>query len=194
MSMFPWLFRDESARAMRVVSAIKNTYRAAGADVVVPAGTQPFFVIAGSATKKIAVQRIIVSGVTLTAVAYATIIANKCSTAISGGTPSALTAVPLDSAFATTAPATASLVQMYTAAPTTGTIIGKIGARRQIMQATTAAAAGIPGEFLFDFRTRDENGPGVLRGVAENIVLAFASAPATTPTMSLEVEWIEESL
>lgn len=170
----------------------KTTYRAA---TTVPfaaaAGAVSFFVISGSGTKTIRVQRIVVSGFTLTAVAYHSIVCEKWSTAaFTGGTPVALTKVPVDSNYAA---ATAALVQVYTAAPTEGTLVGTIAARRFLSQATTAAAAGsLPPEVVFDFRVMGENNPGVLRGTTESIGLAFAAAPATAVTMSLEVEWTEE--
>lgn len=169
---------------------VKATYRAATPNsVVAAASAAPFFIIQGSATKTIIVQRIIISGGTLTAVAYNSYSATKYSSAISGGTPVVLTAVPMDS---TSAPATPNLVQVYTAAPTAGSLVGTLSAKRTLLQATTAAAAGIPDIVEFDFRAILETSGIVLRGVAQGLGVNFGAAPATAVTVSLVVEWTEE--
>jgi hypothetical protein len=168
----------------------KATYRAANsAALAAAAGTGLFFVISGSATKTLNVQRIVISGLTLTAVAYSIVLCQKYSTAPTGGTPVVFTQVPLDS---TSAAGTAGLVQGYTAAPTAGTLVGPIGSRRSLMQATTAAAAGSTVEIVWDFRGQGETAAGTLRGTAEAIALNFSAAPASAVTMSVEVEWTEE--
>ena len=168
----------------------KPTYRAATAAVLVAAaGTAPFFLMYGSGTKTIRVQRIRISGLTLTAVAYLNINLAKYSTAASGGTPTALTQVPLDSSIGA---ATLSLCSGYTAAPTAGTKVGDVSAIRIMGQATTAAAAGIPDYIDFDFRTITGNEEIYLRGTTQGVGLYFNSAPATAVSMLLEVEWTEE--
>ena len=169
----------------------KNTYRAATTAVfAAPAGTTPFFALQGSSSKIIRIQRIRICGLTLTSVAYLNLNLAKYSTAISGGTPTALTMTPLDSS----APAaTASLVNVYTAAPTAGSKVGDVATSRTLAQATTAAAAGIPDDdIIFDFRNIGEPSPVVLRSTSEGIALYFTAAPATAVTMALEIEWTEE--
>jgi hypothetical protein len=127
---------------------------------------------------------------TLTAVAYLNINAAKYSTAVSGGTATALTKVPDDSL---SPAATANLVSVYTAAPTAGSKVGDIDSKRIMGQATTAAAAGIPDIVVFDYRSLSFGmHPPILRGTAEGLALYFNSAPATAVTMSLWVEWTEE--
>lgn len=174
-----------------IISGNKVTYRAATAAVLVTATTVsvPFFLIQGSATKTIRVQSIIISGLTLTAVAYVNIGVAKYSTAATAGTATALTKVPVDS---NSAAATANLVQVYTAAPTRGTLVGYISARRNLGQATTAAAAGIPEDIHFDFSDGKDGTTAILRGTAEGIGLEFLVAPASAVSMLLRVEWIEE--
>jgi hypothetical protein len=169
----------------------KATYRAAVlATVVAAAGAAMFFVISGSGTKTIRVQRIRFSGTTLTAVAYNTIVAEKWSTAPTAGTATVLTMVPLDSV---SSAATAALCQVYTAAPTEGTLVGTLTAVRIMMQATTAAAAGIPDVVDLDFRGMGGETTGVvLRGTGQALSLAFGAAPATAVTLAVEVEWTEE--
>src|SRR5688572_5082632 len=69
---------------------VKATYRAATtANVVAAAGAAMFFVIAGSASRTIIVQRIRITGMTLTAVAYNSLVAEKWSSAPTGGTATA---------------------------------------------------------------------------------------------------------
>lgn len=83
---------------------------------------------------------------------------------------------------------------VYTVAPTTGEVVGVIGSRRLLMQSTTAAAAGIPEEVVFDFTNGECEGP-VVRPAAEDsesLQLSFLSAPATTVSMNIEIEWVEE--
>lgn len=168
------------------------TYRVASIDPFVAAVTAdaPFFLIEGSATKVVTVKRIILSGFSLTAVAYIAMNVVKYSTAASGGTATSAPLVPLDSSFA---PATASLVKYYTAAPTPGTTVGNIATRRPLLQATTAAAAGIPPVVVFDFSDMPHTNGVVLRGVAQGLGVEWPVAPASAVTLSAEIEWTEES-
>lgn len=165
----------------------KRTYRAAG-NVVAAAGTAPFLIINGAATKVIRIMRIRITGLTLTAVQYLRVQAAKYSTAPSGGTPAAATVVKLDSA----AQASGATVNGYTAAPTPGTLVGPIAERTVLGQATTPAAGGLPQEadFWFDFNYDDEG--AILRAAAENIGILFAAAPATAVTLSYEIEFTED--
>jgi hypothetical protein len=170
---------------------VKRTYRASAAAVfAAPAGTTPFFIMEGSATQTIRIQRIRISGLTLTAVAYLAVVLSKYSSVSSGGTPVVLTQVPVD---ATDAAGTSAKCSVYTAAPTAGSLVGALASIRVLGQATTAAAAGIPEvEISFDYRTVGEADCPTLRGVAQGIALGFAAAPASAVTMTLEVEWTEE--
>jgi hypothetical protein len=190
---------DATSKAARVTSydtlgnnrGVKKTYRAAtNSKVVAAASTQPFFIIQGSATKTIIVQRIRISGMNLTAVAYLALQARKFSTAISGGTATALTQTPMDSTYGAS---TANLCQVYTAAPTAGTLVGTLSEIQALAQATTAAASGIPDIIELDFRVLGAETHGVyLRGTAEGLGVGFGVAPATAVTLSLECEWTEE--
>ena len=170
---------------------VKRTYRAATtAPFVAAAGTGLFFVIEGSGTATIRIQRIRISGLTLTAVAYSAVVLQKYSTASSGGTPTNLTIVNVDS---TDAAGTANRCAVFTAAPTAGSAVGAIASMRPLAQATTAAAAGIPDvDITFDFRVVGEADCPTLRGTAQGLGLNFAASPASAVTMTLEVEWTEE--
>ena len=164
------------------------TYRAATtANVVAPADPTAFFIITGSATVDVLVRKIAVSGASLTSVAYNSYVVEKFSSAFSSGTATALTKVPLDSKFAAS---TVGTCQVYTAAPTEGTLVGTVACRRVLLQSTTAAAGGIPDIVEFDFTTND--GGGIwLRGVAQTLGLALGEDPASAVTVGVEVEWQE---
>ncbi len=164
-----------------------NRYRASTVAVVaMPAGTTPFFNMQGSATQTVRVRSIVLSGLTLTAVAYLNVLLTKHSTAASGGTPTDLVAIPIDSGHGAT---TLGALRVFTAAPTAGTEVGVLDSVRVLGQATTAAAAGLLGpRIVLDFK---EN-PIILRGIAEGLCLRFSAAPATAVTMSVAVEWEEE--
>lgn len=186
------LTTDKLGRLWSNSFGVKATYRAATTSTfAAAAGAAMFFAIGGSSTKTVIVQRIKISGLTLTAVEYLSAVAEKWSTAPTGGTSTALTKVPTDSGDAA---ATATLVQVYTAAPTEGTLVGTVVSQRLLGQATTAAASGQPVDTLeFDFRNAGEGKSGIyLRGTAQVLSLAFGAAPASAVTMSLEVEWTEE--
>lgn len=188
---------DVTSKAARITSydvegvqrGIKSSYRVAAGSLVAAASAAPFLAVVGSGTKTIRVQRIRISGPTLTAVAYNAFEACKYSTDHTGGTSTTPAITPSDS---TDAAATA-VVRQYTAAPTAGTLTGIIGSTRTLLQATTAAAAGVfdrPVEF--DFRNQGSADEGVIRGAAQNISIGFQAAPATAVTLAWEVEFTEE--
>lgn len=168
----------------------ERTYRAATANgVVAAAGADMFFVITGSATKEVHVHKLRISGLHLTTLAVVGVVVEKRSTAPSGGTASALITVPLDSASPT---ATADLVQVYTVAPTEGTLIGTIAANRPMLKSATVVDGASFTDLEFVFGDHDETQPVILRGVTQNLSLAFAAAPASAVTLDVEVEWTEE--
>ena len=165
----------------------KVTYRASTQGVVtLVSGTAPFFTIYGSATKTVRIQRIFFTGTIATTAANAILNLNKYSTARSGGTASAITATPLDSA---SGAATVTDLQLYTAAPTAGTLVGTIEARRCLLNVTGAVATQ---DVLFDFRNVGENEALVLRGTTQGIGLLFQTAPGNAVAGTLWVEWTEE--
>lgn len=169
------------------------TYRAATPiSVVAAAGTDIFFVISGSATRVRHVRKIRVTGNTLTTLAVNNIAVEKWSTAPTGGTATALTRTPVDSAFP--AAATDGLVQVYTVAPTEGTLVGTIASRRQAQKSSTVVDAPFA-DVEFDFDNKGDDGRlGIpLHGVAEALSLAFGGTPGSAVTMAVEVEWTEDA-
>jgi hypothetical protein len=170
--------------------ATRNYYRASCAvNLVAAASTSPFFAIQGSASKVIRIISINFSGLTLTATAYQTIICSLRSTSINGGTSTALVQVPNDS----THPAgTLSICNVYTAAPTAGTLVGTIDSKRVLCtDPTSTALMSEEREFLFS--KNNEDGV-ILRGITQGITLSFAVAPATAVTMAVSVLWSESDI
>lgn len=168
----------------------KQTYSASTtAAFAAPAGTTSFFAIAGSSTKTIKIQKIIVTGMDLTTLAFVTVVARKYSTAITLGTKTDLVQVPHDSS---NAAGTASIVGVYTAAPTDGSLVGTIATERFVGKSTTVAEGVQEARLEFLFGNGDEIQPVVLRGTAQYLSLAFAAAPATAPNVVVYVTWTEE--
>ena len=188
---------DATSKAARVTLydtdgnslAQASTYRGATNSTVVAAAsaTAPFFVIYGSASKTLRIQRIRISGPTNVTLAYQGFDIIKYSTAPSGGTAVALTQVPLDS---TDAAATASLCQVYTAAPTAGTPVGNIGSARIVNKSATVVDGSEASVLEWDFRGQGRSGEPTLHGTAQGVGVELHVATATT--VSIEVEWTEE--
>lgn len=174
---------------------MRFTYRAATTNTVVAAaGSAMFFVITGSASRTRWVRKILVTGDTLTTLAVGSIVAEKWSTtAPSGGTATVLTRVPVDSIFS--AAATDGLVQVYTAAPTEGTLVGTLACRRHVWKSSTVAegASFAAEEFKFDNVNPDGSIGIPLHGLIQAVSLAFGADPASAITLAVEVEWDEET-
>ena len=167
------------------------TYRAAtAATFVAAAGAAMFFVITGSATRKVYVHKVRVSGFLLTTLAALSVVCEKRSVAPTGGTAVTMTAVPLETGFPAAAP---TLLQVYTAAPTEGTLVGTLGIQIVIGKSTTVVDGASIDYAEFVFGNSDETYPVMLNGTEEGLNLAFGAAPATGVTCVVEVEWSEEA-
>ncbi len=189
---------DPTSKAARVTmyntdgtaNVQKATYRSSTIIPLVAAVTVnvPIFYIIGSASKTITVKRITVSGMTLTAVGYFAINAEKLSTASTGGTSTTLASVPLDTNFA----APTAVVKAYTVAPTKGSLVGTIASWRALWQATVAAAGGVTDYYTYNFGDMGDTKGVVLRGVAQELALTFPVVLASAGTLSIDIEWTEE--
>jgi hypothetical protein len=125
------------------------------------------YCINGSATKTVKVKGIRVSVIASAGVVNV-ISLIKRSTADSGGTPSAVTVVPNDSAN----PAATATVTAYATAPTAGTTVGTVRSQ-DISVATTSGS--IPSLYaLFQFSVYWDQ-PMVLHGVVEGICVNVPS-------------------
>lgn len=190
---------DPTSKAARVTlynsdgsyNGEKPTYRAATIIPLVVAVTvnRVFFNILGSASKIVTVKRIAVSGATLTAVGYFAVNVVRLSSATSGGTSTTLVGVSCD----TNDPAATAVVKAYTAVATAdGTLVGTMATCRVLWQSTTAAAAGLTRDYVFDFGDMPETKGLRLRGTSQEIALVFPVVLASAGTLSIDIEWTEE--
>lgn len=163
----------------------KASYRAAATGLVTVTGATDVFLINGSATKTVRITRVLISGTFTTTASLVDISLIKRSTANSGGTSSATTIVPLDSADA----AATAVVLQYTANPTVGTAVGAIAAMRYFGSLTgTPAPVG-----QIEFRFSDLNARAcVLRGTAQGLAVSFNTGPAVAGVYDIAIEFTEE--
>ena len=169
----------------------KQTYVATSATkrTVTSPSTNPFFSICGSSTKTLRVRQVVLDYTIATAAIHADPILQKTSTATSSGTAVALTAVPLDSNYAA---ATPNLLNVYTAAATTGTVVGTVAIQYLWGQVTGTVTAGSVTPRHFLFRSLTESDAVVLRGTAQCLQAAFGTAPGNDVTYAVSVFWTEE--
>lgn len=165
------------------------TYAAAtdGTVAAAASATAPFFVLYGSASKTIRLMRLMISGPTTTTLAIQGVTIRKYSSAPSGGTAVALNQVPLDS---NNSAATASLCQVYTAAPTAGTTVGVISSVRMLNKSTTVVDGSNFSELIYDIPVGYHGEALTLRGTTQGVGLQLVVATATT--LSVSVMWTEE--
>lgn len=167
----------------------RKTFRASG-QIVALAGTLPFLSISGVAGRVGRITRIHLTGFRLTAAQFLEIAMTKHSTANTGGTPVAVTRVPLNSV----GPASLLNIQSWAAAaPTPGTLVGQM--REDIVVGQAAAYAA--GAFIDEVEMPFTNGElsteyPTVRGTAEVFNLAFKVAPATPVTISFTIEYTED--
>ena len=157
------------------------TYMAAASGIT-PVATLTFS-IKGSATRVIKVTRIGFS-MTNTTSQQSDVSIVKYS-AVSGGTPSAVTAVPLDS----NSGAATAVVQNWTATPATQTAVGTINAIRY--SANKVADNVDPLMYVVEFGNSQRGTSALyLRGVSQWLGISI-SAVANTPVADCWVEWEE---
>ena len=147
------------------------------------ASATDIFNFKGSSTKTIYIRKIIWKQAVFSVAGSHNVYLLKRSTANSGGTSSAITAVPLDSNFAS---ATASGVY-YTANPTTGTSLGAIS------HIYIHANAGIsPGDTKILFDSTKGGAPIVLRGTSESVSVNYNGVTDAIGTSAVvDIEWSE---
>jgi hypothetical protein len=157
----------------------KRSYSAAF--TVVPAASATDVVeIIGSATTTVEITRITIGGVQTTAGQVLTNFIRR-STAATAGTSTNATMVPHQ---ATDAAATA-VCKIYTANPTTGTLVGTIRSRRLPIGQSTSLIA--PTEFSFGENTK----PIFLAGVAQTLCINLNGATVTGGSLDVEIEFTE---
>ncbi len=159
------------------------TYSAGAAAYIGYASPTDFFSIAGSATKTIKIINIRLSG-------YATANNNvpvallKRSTANTGGTPTAVTKTPWDSAN----PAATATIATYGAAPTLGTLVGALCA----CQVELPATSGVGGSIVQWNFNHLGGSPLILRGANEMVTLnAYGTTFPAGTNLNITIEWME---
>lgn len=184
---FGWRKAKVTANKELVVTrtdGYKQTYSATSAAFSSANTATDIFTITGSATKTVRINKISLS-CTQTTAGYFDVFLVKRSTANTGGTSAAVTAVPNDSA---NSAATATVLS-YTVNPTTGTLVGNVRGKKVFVPAPATASGASDQDILFG----DANGQSlVLRGTAQVLAINFNAATLTGDLCIAFVEWTEE--
>lgn len=161
----------------------KATYSAATIAFTPVATATDFECIIGSGTKTVRVLRLQISGIASSATSVDVQLIKR-STANSGSTPVALTAVPNDS---NDASATATVNTYTSSNPTTGTAVGTVRGAKLNLGATGAAGA-----IVWDFTRNNDQGI-VLRGTSQSLCFNWNGAAVPSGTsLDFDNEWSEE--
>ncbi len=173
---------DATARVLVTTESNKNTFRAAAIGVTLySAAAAVLLEIIGSATMTVRVKRIAIWSVVATTAIEADLTLLRC-TAVSGGTPTAITPGKHDK---TDAGPTA-VVNTYAAAAAAGTGHAVIGASPLSLGVTAATTT------VWDF-CRSNDKPLILRGTGDVIEVFNNTLTLGTATFGCEVEWEEDN-
>lgn len=165
------------------MGGFKTTYSATSLNIATVATPTDVFTITGTATKTVRVTKIVMSG-TQTTAGVISVRLIKRSTANTGGTSAAATAVAHDS---NNAAATATVLS-YTVNPTPGTAVGDVRSEKYLVPAP-ATVGGTA--LIWDFG--DQSGQHVvLRGIAQVLAINLNSVTLTGGSLTFYVEWTEE--
>lgn len=164
----------------------KASFAAAISGLTVANAGTDFFTITGAAGRKIIINRISFSGIATSAAAVP-ITLIKRSAANTGGTSTTPTAVPVDSANATSPQ---GIVRAYTANPSAlGTAVGTVSAVRVILSTASASVGSTPIEFNLE---RMFHRPVVLNDATEVLSLNFGAQTVAGNSLDLMIAWTEE--
>lgn len=159
-----------------------KTFSAVAAITAAASGTD-IAILPGNATNTVYLQRVTVSGVQTTA-GLVKINLVKRSTADTGGTSAAMTAVPHQ----TGDTAAVSLPLSFTANPDVlGTAVGSV--ESIYLPIGPAATATANPTWVFDFGARDK--PITLSGVLQGIAVNLNATTVTGGVFTVKFEWIE---
>jgi len=172
-----------AAFAQLQVSAPGAGYSAAVQGLAPAATPSDVFTIAGSASKVIIPTKLTVSCTQTTAGAIDVLLIKR-SSADTGGTSTAPTAVRHDS---NSAAATATLAA-YTANPTLGTAVGNVGAYKLNC---LAPATATPEDVVIE-KFGPPGAPILVRGTAEQLVVNLNSVTVTGGNFNIRMEWVEQ--
>lgn len=181
---FPWQKAQigaDGAQSVRHSGSFQATYSAAF-NVAAAATATDIAVINGSATKTIYITKAIITGIQTTA-GLADILLIKRSTADTGGTSTAQTAIPHDSADA----AASGTVLAYTANP--GALGTSVGSIRRAFLPVAGAASVVNPVVVFDFG--DKGKPITLRGIAQQLAINLNGVTLVGGSFDINFEWYE---
>lgn len=155
-------------------------------------GTAATFAIAeldGSATKKIQLAKIVVSGSELTAIAQNDLRVTILSSISTGGTATIATAVP----FVPTDPAATAVFRGFTVAPTGGGVV--VGAIAVQKISLLLIATNLGNAVVFDFQFLPTASRPTLINATQAIGIDFNGAtPANAPNLDIYAWWTEAPL
>lgn len=157
----------------------KRTYSAAF-QVVLAATATDVVEIVGSATTSVQITKVTIGGTQTTG---GGVVVNliKRSTAATGGTSTTATLIAHESADT----GATAVVKVYTANPTTGTLVGNIKSRRVQLGATTSVSPAA------EFEWAENSKPVILAGVAQTLCVNLGGVTATGGTLDVEIEFTE---
>ena len=143
----------------------------------------------GSATKKIALAKVVVSGSELTAIANNDLRLTMLSSISTGGTATTAVAVP----FISTNPAATAVFRGFTVAPTGGGVVIGAIAVQKLSLALIATVLGPA--VVFDFQFLPVGSRPTLISAAQAIGIDFNGAtPANAPNLDIYAWWTEAPL
>ena len=176
--------QNTTAWLVSTSDGFKTTYSAVASNYTTMATTPTdVFTLTGSNTKTVRILHITISG-TQTSEATREIVLIKRSSANTGGSSTALTAVPHDS---NNAAATATALA-YSANPTLGTSVGNIYCRRTfISDATKPSALN-----MFEWKADTMSQAIVLRGTSQVLAVNFAGVTSSGSVLCFTIKWTEE--
>lgn len=185
---------DSAPARMEIVSSSRVTYAAGAAGLALAATPTSIATLTGSATKLVKLVRV---GLTLSCTALGVtsldLLLQKYSSALTGGTPVALTMVPMDSGSG----AATALAQNWTANSTGGgALVGNLLTSKIMPQwAGPATATDFPQQKMpqIEWDFTGPGGPPTLRGVAQVLSLNLNGGTLiATTTFNVYMIWTEE--
>jgi len=177
----------------RVYRGKKRSYAASTLAAFAAAnGTGVFATLSASASTIIRLQRVIISMTSQSAATYPQIALRRCSTLATGGTAVSPALVQTSLITSSTAGSSAA-VDVYTAAPTTGTVVGTLASIRAFAPISGTPAVSIQ-PLILDFSVGGElESPTLLAGSTQQFALGFGAAPGQIIDVNLTWYWTEET-
>ena len=158
-----------------------RTYSCSSGAIAVALTATDIFTITGNATTTVFVTKVTVGG-TQTTGGMALVKLIKRSTANSAGTSTAGVNVPHDSSDA----AASATTLVYTANPTTGSVVGTIRSQ----SVAFSAAAGTTNN-VQTFELGDKGRPVTLRGTAQVLAVNLNGVTVTGGSLNIDIEWVK---